>query len=472
MTSSTTPRTLADKVWDCHVVRQAEGEPDLLYIDLHLLHELNTPVAFDLLRVSGRTVRRPDLTLGTEDHNTPTKDIAKVIEDHAARHQVELIRSNCKEFGIELHRLGEERQGIVHVIAPELGLAQPGMTIVCCDSHTTTQGAFGALAFGIGTSQVAHVLATQTLPLARMKNMRVTVDGALPVGVSAKDLVLALINEVGTAGGQGHVIEYCGSAIDGLSMEGRMTVCNMSVEAGARAGMIAPDETTFAYLKDRPHAPTGAAWEVELAEWRKLGTDPGAVFDREVEFDARSLSPFVTWGTNPAQSVRLDGVVPDPADLEDPGARQTASRALDYMDLSPGTAMRDIGIDAVFIGSCTNGRIEDLRAAAAVLEGRAVADGVDVVLVPGSESVRRQAVDEGLDRTFEQAGIQLRHSGCSMCAAVNEDRLGAGQRAASTNNRNFEGRQGKGSRTHVVSPAVAAATAVAGRLCSPQDLEA
>jgi 3-isopropylmalate/(R)-2-methylmalate dehydratase large subunit len=472
VTASAGPRTLADKVWDSHVVRQAESEPDLLYIDLHLLHELNTPVSFDLLRESGRTVRRPDLTLGTEDHNTPTKDITKVIEDHAARHQVELMRSNCEQFGIELHRLGDERQGIVHVIAPELGLAQPGMTIVCCDSHTTTQGAFGALAFGIGTSQVAHVLATQTLRMGRMKNMRVTVNGALPAGVSTKDLVLALIHEVGTAGGQGHVIEYCGSAIEGLSMEGRMTVCNMSVEAGARAGMVAPDETTFAYLKGRPHAPTGADWKVELAEWRTFRTDPGAVFDREVVFDASTLSPFVTWGTNPAQSVRLDGVVPDPAELDDPAARQAARRALDYMGLAPGTAMRDIGVDAVFIGSCTNGRIEDLRAAAEVLDGRSVADGVEVVLVPGSESVRRQAMDEGLDRVFEKAGIQLRYPGCSMCAAVNEDRLRAGQRAASTNNRNFEGRQGKGSRTHVVSPAVAAASAVAGRLCSPEDLEA
>jgi 3-isopropylmalate/(R)-2-methylmalate dehydratase large subunit len=471
MTSSAQPKTLADKVWDSHVVRQATGEPDLLYVDLHLLHELNTPVAFDLLRESGRTVRRPELTLGTEDHNTPTTDITKVIEDRAARHQVELMRSNCEQFGIQLHRLGDERQGIVHVIAPELGLAQPGMTIVCCDSHTTTQGAFGALAFGIGTSQVAHVLATQTLPMGRMKNMRVTVNGSLSVGVSAKDLVLALINEVGTAGGQGHVIEYCGPAIEELSMAGRMTVCNMSVEAGARAGMIAPDETTFAYLRGRPHAPSGADWEVELAHWRGLRTDPGAVFDREVVFDASSLSHFVTWGTNPAQSVRLDGVVPDPADL-DGAARKAARRALDYMDLTPGTVMRDIGIDAVFIGSCTNGRIEDLRAAAAVLEGRAVADGVEVVLVPGSESVRRQAIDEGLDRVFEKAGVALRYSGCSMCAAVNEDRLRPGQRAASTNNRNFEGRQGKGSRTHVVSPAVAAATAVAGRLCSPEDLEA
>jgi 3-isopropylmalate/(R)-2-methylmalate dehydratase large subunit len=465
-------RTLAEKVWDAHVVRRRAGEPDLLYIDLHLLHELNTPVAFDRLRASGRTVRRPDLTLGTEDHNTPTLDLRKRIEDDAARRQVELMRSNCAEFGIELYRLGDDRQGIVHVIGPELGLAQPGMTIVCCDSHTTTQGAFGALAFGIGTSQVEHVLATQTLPMERPRTMRVRVDGTLPTGVSGKDLVLALIAQIGTAGGQGHVIEYCGPAIEALSMEGRMTVCNMTVEAGSRAGMIAPDETTFAYLAGRPHAPAEAQWDSELAHWKSLRTDPDAVFDTEVVLDASTLSPFVSWGTNPAQSVALDGVVPDPDGMDDPELRAAAERALAYMDLAPGTAMRDIAVDTVFIGSCTNGRIEDLRSAAAVLAGRKVADGVDVVLVPGSAAVRHQAVAEGLDRVFTDAGVVMRHAGCSMCAAVNEDRLRPGQRAASTNNRNFEGRQGKGSRTHIVSPAVAAATAVAGHLAAPADLDA
>ncbi len=465
-------RTLAEKVWDAHVVRRHAGEPDLLYIDLHLLHELNTPVAFDRLRASGRTVRRPDLTLGTEDHNTPTLDIRKRIEDDAARHQVELMRSNCAEFGIELYPLGADQQEIVHVIAPELGLTQPGMTIVCCDSHTTTQGAFGALAFGIGTSQVEHVLATQTLPMERLRTMRIRVEGTVADGVSGKDLVLALIARIGTAGGQGHIVEYCGPAIEALSMEGRMTVCNMTVEAGSRAGMIAPDDTTFAYLAGRPHAPTGAQWDSELAYWRTLRSDADAVFDTEVVFDASTLTPFVSWGTNPAQSIALDGLVPDPDAMDDPEQRAAADRALAYMDLRPGTAMRDVAVDTVFIGSCTNSRIEDLRSAAAVLAGRKVADGVEVVLVPGSAAVRRQAVAEGLDRVFADAGVVLRHAGCSMCAAVNEDRLRPGQRAASTNNRNFEGRQGKGSRTHIVSPAVAAATAVAGHLAAPADLEA
>ncbi|GAA1151545.1 3-isopropylmalate dehydratase large subunit [Ornithinicoccus hortensis] len=464
-------KTLATKVWESHVVRAAQGEPDLLYIDLHMLHELNTPVAFDQLRASGRTVRRPDLTLGTEDHNTPTQDIRKRIEDHAARHQVDLMRANCAEFGIEHYRLGEDQQGIVHIIGPELGLAQPGMTIVCCDSHTTTQGAFGALAFGIGTSQVEHVLATQTLPLHPLKNMRVHVDGVLPAGVSAKDLILALISRIGTAGGQGHIIEYTGPAIEALSMEARMTVCNMTVEAGSRAGMIAPDETTFDYLRGRPHAPTGADWDTEVAYWRTLRSDPDALFDKEVRFDGSALTPFVSWGTNPAQSTGLDGTVPDPDCFATEEERVAARRALAYMDLTPGTALRDIPVDAVFIGSCTNSRIEDLRAAAEVLRGRRVKDGVEAVLVPGSETVRNQAIEEGLDRVFEEAGMQLRHAGCSMCAAVNEDRLRAGQRAASTNNRNYEGRQGKGSRTHIVSPAVAAATAVAGRLAAPADLE-
>lgn len=465
-------RTLAEKVWDAHIVRRQAGEPDLLYIDLHLLHELNTPVAFDRLRQSGRTVRRPDLTLATEDHNTPTLDIRKRIEDHAARTQIELIRSNCGQFGIELYRLGEDQQGIVHIIGPELGLAQPGMTIVCCDSHTTTQGAFGALAFGIGTSQVEHVLTTQTLPMDRLRQMRVRVEGSLAPRVSGKDLILALIARIGTAGGQGHIIEYCGPAIEAMSMEARMTVCNMTVEAGSRAGMIAPDETTFAYLKGRPHAPSGADWDTELEYWRTLASDPDANFDTEVVFDASPLTPFVSWGTNPAQSVALDDRVPDPTQLDDPELRVAAERALAYMDLAPGTAMRDIDIDTVFIGSCTNSRIEDLRSAASVLSGRRVAEGVEVVLVPGSESIRNKAIGEGLDRIFAEAGVVMRHAGCSMCAAVNEDRLRPGQRAASTNNRNFEGRQGKGSRTHIVSPAVAAASAVAGHLAAPSDLEA
>ena len=463
--------TLAEKLWRSHVVPTGEdGEEDLLYIDLHLLHELNTPVAFDRLDRAGRRVRRPELTLGTEDHNTPTRDIRRQIEDPAARHQVQLMRRNCERHGIPHYRLGELGQGIVHVIAPELGLTHPGMTVVCCDSHTTTLGAFGCLAFGIGTTQVEHVLATQTLPMRRPADMRVTVDGTLLPGSSAKDLVLALIRQIGTAGGQGRIVEYTGEAISALSMEGRMTVCNMTVEAGSRAGIIAPDETTFAYLEGRPHAPRGAAWEAEKASWRTLRTDADAVFDREVRLDASTVTPHVTWGTNPAQAVPLDGTVPDPSELADPVQRQAADRALDYMGLTPGIRLRDVPVDAVFIGSCTNSRIEDLRVAADVLRGRRVAEGVDVILVPGSEAVREQARAEGLDEVFASAGIELRHSGCSMCAAVNEDRLRPGARAASTNNRNYEGRQGKGARTHVVSPAVAAATAVAGRLCSPTDL--
>jgi 3-isopropylmalate/(R)-2-methylmalate dehydratase large subunit len=462
--------TLAKKVWDVHVVCSADGEPDLLYIDLHLLHEVNTPIAFDGLREAGRTVRRPDLTLGTEDHLTPTRDLFKTIEDKASRKQSELLRANCEEFGIELYKVGEQHRGIVHVIAPERGLVHPGMTAVCCDSHTTTLGAFGALAFGIGTSQVEHVLATQTLPMDQLKNMRVTVTGTLAPGVSGKDLVLALIAQIGTAGGQGHIIEYQGSAIEQLSMEGRMTVCNMSVEAGSRAGMIAPDEKTFNYLHGLPHAPAADAWDEEVAYWRTFRSDDDAVFDKEVTLDADALTPFVSWGTNPGQSVSLADVVPDPEQFTGE-ERIAAQRALAYMALKPGTPMREVPIDTVFIGSCTNSRIEDLRIAAEVLQGRKVADGVDVVLVPGSDAVRQQAVDEGLEEVFRAAGIQLRTSGCSMCAALNEDRLRPGQRAASTNNRNFEGRQGKGSRTHIVSPAVAAASAVAGHLAAPADLD-
>jgi 3-isopropylmalate/(R)-2-methylmalate dehydratase large subunit len=462
---------LAQKIWAQHVIRQDDSGEDLLYIDLHMLHEVNTPQAFDGLRAAGRTVRRPDLTVGTEDHNTPTVSIERAIQDPAARHQAELMRANCAEFGIPLYRLGDDRQGIVHVIGPELGLSRPGMTIVCCDSHTTTHGAFGALAFGIGTSQVEHVLATQTLSMPRSRDMAVTVTGRLPQGSTAKDLVLALISLVGTAGGQGHLIEYRGEAVSALSMEARMTLCNMSVEAGARAGMVAPDQTTFDYLRQRPSMPQGVTWDGEVAYWRTLCSDEDAIFDKEVVLDASELSPYVSWGTNPSQSIPLDDRIPWPSDFADPEERAAAQRALDYMDLRPGTAMRDVPVDTVFIGSCTNSRIEDLRAAAEVLRGRRIAEGVEMIIVPGSAAVRRQAGEEGLDRIFAEAGADFRAAaGCSMCAALNEDRLRPGQRAASTNNRNFEGRQGKGSRTHIVSPPVAAATAVVGRLACPADL--
>ncbi|QFU88334.1 3-isopropylmalate dehydratase large subunit [Amycolatopsis sp. YIM 10] len=464
-------RTLADKLWDAHVVRSAPGEPDLLYIDLHLLHEVNTPAAFDGLRAAGRTVRRPELTLGTEDHATPTDDLTKPITNPVAREYLDLIRRNTAEFGIEHYPLGSGRRGIVHVIGPELGLTQPGMTLVCCDSHTTTHGAFGTLALGIGTSQVEHVLATQTLPLDRPDTMRITVDGRLAAGVTAKDLVLAVIARIGTPGAQGYIVEFAGEAIRALSMEGRMTVCNMSVEAGARAGIIAPDETTVRYLRGRPYVPDGAAFEAEARYWLSLASDPDAVFGKEVRLDAAQVVPTVSWGTNPAQSAPVSASVPDPAAMPDPAERAAAERALSYMDLRPGTPLRSIGIDVVFIGSCTNGRIEDLRAAAGVLRGRKVAPGVRALLMPGSEAVRRQAIDEGLLTVFTEAGVDMRHSGCSMCVALNEDRVGPGQRAASTNNRNFEGRQGPGARTHLVSPAVAAATAIAGHLAAPSDLE-
>ncbi|XVQ09385.1 3-isopropylmalate dehydratase large subunit [Spirillospora sp. CA-255316] len=464
-------RTLAEKIWDRHVVHRAEGEPDLLYVDLHLLHEVNTPQAFDGLRAAGRTVRRPDLTLATEDHDTPTDDLTKPISDPAARHYLESIRRNCAEFGIELYSLGAERRGIVHVIGPELGLTQPGMTVACCDSHTTTHGAFGTLAFGIGTSQVEHVLATQTLRLERPATMRVTTDGTLRAGVSAKDLVLAVIERIGTAGAQGHIVEFAGEAVRALSMEGRMTVCNMAVEAGARAGIIAPDETTVEYLRGRPYTPEGEEFEREARYWRTLVSDPDATFDKEVHLDAAAVVPRVSWGTNPAQTVPLTASVPDPAAMPDPAGRAAAERALDYMGLTPGTPLKSVPIDVVFIGSCTNGRIEDLREAAAVLRGRSVAPGMRMVIVPGSEAVRRQAREEGLADVFAEAGVDLRHSGCSMCIGLNEDRPAAGTRTASTSNRNFEGRQGPGIRTHIVSPAVAAATAVAGRLTDPADLE-
>jgi 3-isopropylmalate/(R)-2-methylmalate dehydratase large subunit len=461
-------RTLAEKVWDAHVVRAAAGEPDLLYIDLHLVHEVTSPQAFDGLRSAGRPVRRPDLTLATEDHNVPTTP--GPIEDPVSRAQVEALRKNCAEFGIRLHPMGDAGQGIVHVIGPQLGLTQPGMTVVCGDSHTSTHGAFGALAFGIGTSEVEHVLATQTLPLQRPRTMAVEVDGTLPVGVSAKDLVLGIISTIGTGGGQGHVVEYRGDAIRALSMEGRMTVCNMSIEAGARAGMVAPDDTTFDYLRGRSHAPSGAQWDAAVRSWRSLRTDDDASFDRVVRIDASALAPWVTWGTNPGQGAPLSGLVPDPDSYDDPAARAAAQRALDYMGLQAGQRLRDIAVETVFIGSCTNGRIEDLRAAADVLRGRRVADDVRVLVVPGSVAVGVQAEAEGLAEVFAAAGAEWRGAGCSMCLAMNPDKLAPGERSASTSNRNFEGRQGPGGRTHLVSPAVAAATAVTGRLTAPADL--
>jgi 3-isopropylmalate/(R)-2-methylmalate dehydratase large subunit len=462
-------RTLAEKVWADHVVRQAEGEPDLLYIDLHLLHEVTSPQAFEGLRLTGRTVRRPDLTLATEDHNVPTTP--GPITDLVSRTQVETLRANCAEFGVRLFPMGDAEQGIVHVVGPQLGLTQPGMTVVCGDSHTSTHGAFGALAFGIGTSEVEHVLATQTLPLAPFKTMAVTVVGQLRPGVTAKDVILAVIASIGTGGGQGYVLEYRGAAIEAMSMEERMTVCNMSIEAGARAGMIAPDETTFAYLKGRPHAPQGADWDAAVAAWRELRTDDGATFDAEVVLDADALSPYVTWGTNPGQGSPLDAAVPNPADLADEGERHAAERALAYMGLTPGTALRDVPVDTVFVGSCTNGRMEDLRAAAGVLRGRRVASSVRMLVVPGSAKVRLEAEAEGLHEVFEAAGAQWRLPGCSMCLGMNPDTLAPGERSASTSNRNFEGRQGKGGRTHLVSPLVAAATAVRGTLSSPADLD-
>ena len=464
------PKTLSEKVWDRHLVhRGTGGDPDLLYIDLHLVHEVTSPQAFDGLRLAGRPVRRPELTVATEDHNVPTT--LGPIEDPISKTQVETLRANAAEFGIRLHSMGDPAQGIVHIIGPEQGLTQPGMTIVCGDSHTSTHGAFGALAFGIGTSEVEHVLATQTLPQQRPGTMAVTVEGDLPAGVTAKDVVLAIIGRIGTGGGIGSVIEYRGSAIRGLSMEGRMTVCNMSIEAGARAGLIAPDDTTFAYLEGRPSAPSGADWERALDDWRSLSTDNDTGFDKEVVLDAGSLSPHVTWGTNPAQVVPLDGAVPSPDDFEQASERDAAERALAYMGLEAGTPMRDIRVDTVFIGSCTNGRIEDLRAVAAVAEGRKVADGVRTLVVPGSGRVKEQAEAEGLDKVLTAAGFDWRQPGCSMCLAMNPDKLAVGERAASTSNRNFEGRQGRGGRTHLVSPAVAAATAIAGTFATPDDLD-
>ena len=464
------PKTLVDKVWESHLVRSAEGEPDLLFIDLHLIHEVTSPQAFDGLRLAGRGVRRPDLTVATADHNVPTTDVDKPIADPISAKQLEVLAANCAEFGIVCYPMGNPNQGIVHVIGPELGLSQPGMTIVCGDSHTSTHGALGALAFGIGTSEVEHVLATQTLPQIRPDTMAVTVDGELPAGVTAKDIVLAVIGRIGTSGGMGHVIEYRGSAIRALSMEGRMTVCNMSIEGGARAGMVAPDDTTFAYLDGRQHAPRGRAWEEALENWRSLPTDPDAPFDKEVGLDAAALKPHVTWGTNPAQVVPIDGSVPDPDSFAEPAEREAASRALAYMGLDAGTAIRAIPVDTVFIGSCTNSRIEDLRAAAAVVEGHRVRPGLRALVVPGSHRVKAEAESEGLDGVFRTAGFEWREPGCSMCLAMNPDKLAPGERCASTSNRNFEGRQGRGGRTHLVSPAVAAATAVLGRFGSPEEL--
>jgi 3-isopropylmalate/(R)-2-methylmalate dehydratase large subunit len=461
-------KTLAEKIWHEHIVRSADGEPDVIFIDLHLIHEVTSPQAFDGLRLAGRKVRRADLTIATEDHNTPTIDIDKPIADPVSRLQIETLRNNCQEFGIRLHSLGDVEQGIVHVVGPQLGLTQPGMTIVCGDSHTSTHGAFGALAFGIGTSEVEHVLATQTLPLARPKTMAINVEGTLKPGVSSKDIILAIIAKIGTGGGQGYVIEYRGSAIRALSMESRMTICNMSIEAGARAGVIAPDETTFEYIKGKPHAPKD--WDAALAYWKSLHTDSDAQFDVEVNLNADELAPFVTWGTNPGQGLPLSANVPNPAEISDPAERNAAERALTYMDLTAGTPLKAIKIDTVFLGSCTNGRIEDLRAAASVVNGKKISPSLRMLVVPGSARVRLQAEAEGLDKIFLAAGAEWRNAGCSMCLGMNPDQLAPGERSASTSNRNFEGRQGKGGRTHLVSPLVAAATALRGTLSSPADL--
>ncbi len=465
-----TPKTLSEKVWDRHLVRAAEGEPDLLYIDLHLVHEVTSPQAFDGLRMADRTVRRPDLTVATADHNVPTVGIDFPIADPISATQLSALSRNCAEFGIRLYPMGHPGQGIVHVIGPEQGLTLPGMTIVCGDSHTSTHGAFGALAFGIGTSEVEHVLATQSLPATRPATMAITVEGDLRPDVTAKDVILAVIGRIGTGGGIGHIIEYRGSAFRSLSMEGRMTVCNMSIEAGARAGMIAPDDTTFAYLEGRPHAPKGSAWERALDDWRTLPTDPGATFSKEVVLDAAAIAPHVSWGTNPAQVVPLDGAVPNPEEMTDAAARDSAARALAYMGLQAGTPVRSIPVDTVFIGSCTNSRIEDLRVAASVVDGRRVREGVRAMVVPGSMRVKAQAEAEGLDRVFQSAGFEWRAAGCSMCLGMNPDQLKPGERCASTSNRNFEGRQGRGGRTHLVSPAVAAATAIAGTFAGPGEL--
>ena len=463
-------KTLAEKIWADHVVSSKEGEPDLLYIDLHLIHEVTSPQAFDGLRLAGRPVRRPDLTIATEDHNVPTLNIDKPIADPVSKLQVDTLRKNCAEFGVRIHSLGDVEQGIVHVVGPQLGITQPGMTIVCGDSHTSTHGAFGALAFGIGTSEVEHVLATQTLPLVRPKTMAINVTGKLKPGVTSKDIILAIIAKIGTGGGQGYVLEYRGEAIRALSMESRMTVCNMSIEAGARAGLIAPDEITFEYLKGKPHAPQGADWDAAVAYWKTLQSDSDAKFDKEINLNADELEPFVTWGTNPGQGLPLNAKVPNPADIADAEERGAAERALTYMGLTAGTPLKDISVDTIFLGSCTNGRIEDLRLAADILKGKKISGKVRMLVVPGSARVRLQAESEGLDKVFLDAGADWRTAGCSMCLGMNPDQLAVGERAASTSNRNFEGRQGKGGRTHLVSPLVAAATALRGTLSSPADL--
>ncbi len=464
-------KTLSQKVWDRHVVRSADGEPDLLFIDLHLVHEVTSPQAFDGLRMAGRTVRHPELTVATEDHNVPTVDIDQPIADPVSRIQIETLRSNCDEFGVRLYPMGDPGQGIVHVIGPEKGLTLPGMTVVCGDSHTSTHGAFGALAFGIGTSEVEHVLATQSLPQQRPGTLAVTVDGTLPEGSTAKDVILAIIGRLGTGGGIGSIIEYRGEVVRNLSMEGRMTVCNMSIEAGAKAGLIAPDDTTFEYLEGRDHAPTGDDWDAAVADWRTLATDDDAVFDTEIVLDGADIVPHVSWGSNPGQVMRMDATIPSPDSFDEPSQRETAERALDYMGLTAGTPIREVPVDTVFIGSCTNGRIEDLRAVADVARGRRVADGIRTLIVPGSWMVKAQAEAEGLHEVFIASGFDWREPGCSMCLAMNPDKLTAGERCASTSNRNFEGRQGRGGRTHLVSPAVAAATAIAGRFATPTDLD-
>lgn len=475
MSAMQSPQTLAEKVWSAHVVRQGEGsgesrQPDLIYIDLHLLHEVTSPQAFEGLRLAGRQLRRPDLTIATEDHNTPTLEIDKPIADLTSRTQINTLRENCKEFGVRLHSLGDKEQGIVHVVGPQLGLTQPGMTVVCGDSHTSTHGAFGALAFGIGTSEVEHVMATQSLSLKPFKTMAINVEGTLKPGVTSKDIILAVIAKIGTGGGQGYVLEYRGSAIRSLSMDARMTICNMSIEAGARAGMIAPDETTFEYVKGRPHAPKGEDWDAAVADWKQLHSDEGAQFDAEVFLNADDLEPFVTWGTNPGQGVSLSQSVPSPEDFEDENDRKACERALNYMGLTGGTPMKDIRVDTVFLGSCTNSRMEDLRVAAEVIKGKTKDPNIRMIVVPGSARVRLEAEAEGLDQVFKDFGAEWRFAGCSMCLGMNPDQLDEGERCASTSNRNFEGRQGKGGRTHLVSPLVAAATAVRGTLSSPSDL--
>ena len=464
------PRTLFDKIWQSHVVDRQDDGTCLIYIDMHLVHEVTSPQAFEGLRLAGRRVHRADATIAVPDHNVPTTDRTRGIDDPESKLQLETLEHNVREFGVPYFPIDDIRQGIVHIIGPEQGLTQPGMTIVCGDSHTATHGAFGALAFGIGTSEVEHVLATQTLIQRPAKNMRVTVEGALPLGVTAKDVILAIIAQIGTAGGTQHVIEYAGSTIRGLSMEGRMTLCNMTIEAGARAGLVAPDETTFAYLRGRPHAPKGAAWEQAVAYWRTLPSDPQVHYDREARLAAGDIAPYVTWGTSPQDGAPITGRVPDPAEVEDPLRRAAMQRSLDYMGLTPRTPFTEIPVQRVFIGSCTNSRIEDLRAAAAIAKGRYVAPGVLALVVPGSGLVKHQAEEEGLDRIFLEAGFQWREPGCSMCMSMNADKAGPGERVASTSNRNFEGRQGKGARTHLVSPAMAAAAAVTGRLTDVREL--